>query len=199
MVDFILNSVDTYDTIMDAVWKNIVPENIPRDTLIRRSPPQGVEDLPEMNPSFEGGITDYVAQQIENTELGNAGEELVMKYERDQLIAERPDLAARVEKVLDGKGYDILSFHLDGTEKYIEVKTTSQGESSTFNLTITELIFMKRNVGRIYLYRLYNFDRERNTALFYVLDGDIESKVFTQPMQFKVYKKQMVVSNVISN
>lgn len=48
---------------------------------------------------------------------------------------------------------------------------------------------MKQNVGKLNLYRLYDFNKENNTALFYILDGDIESKIFTQPMQFKVYKK----------
>lgn len=190
MVDFILSSVEIYDMIMDAVWKNIVPEKIPRDTLIRRNPPYGIESLPEINPSFTGGITDYVEQQKENTELGNAGENLVIKYERDLLINERPDLANKIVKVLDGKGYDILSYNSDGSEKYIEVKTTSHGETTPFNLTITELIFMRQNVGKIYLYRLYNFDKELNTSLYYVLDEEIESKVFIQPMQYKVYKKQ---------
>lgn len=189
MVDFINSSVDIYNMIMDAVWKNVVPDKIPKDTLIRRNPPQGIETLPEINPSFTGGFTDYVAQQKENTELGNAGEDLVIKYEKSLLINERPDLAAKVVKVLDGKGYDILSFNLNGNEKYIEVKTTGQGENAAFNLTITELIFMKQNVGKLNLYRLYDFNKENNTALFYILDGDIESKIFTQPMQFKVYKK----------
>lgn len=196
MADFILASVETYDMIMDAVWKNIVPQKVPVDTLIRRNPPQGLEELPELNPSFAGGVTDYVAQQKENTELGKAGEELVLKYERDLLMTERPDLAARVEKVLDGKGYDILSFHADGTEKYIEVKTTTAGDNSTFNLTITELIFFRLNVGKAYLYRLYNYDSGKNTALFYVLDGDIENKILTQPVQFRAYKKNSATETI---
>lgn len=54
MVDFINSSVDIYNMIMDAVWKNVVPDKIPKDTLIRRNPPQGIETLPEINPSFTG-------------------------------------------------------------------------------------------------------------------------------------------------
>ena len=43
----------------------------------------------------------------------------------------RPDLAEKVIHVSqiegDGAGYDIKSFHEDGTVKYIEVKTTRGG------------------------------------------------------------------------
>ena len=127
-------------------------------------------------------------QHSVNTKLGTVGEELVIKYEK-KLLEAYPDLAAKVRKVEDGNGYDILSFHPNEKEKYIEVKTTKGGESTPFDLSINELLFMRLNLNTYFIYRLYNLNEEKRTALFYILDGEVESKILTQPTQFRVFKK----------
>ena len=75
------------------------------------------------------GKTNHEKQQKELKRIGDRGENLVINLERKRLIqAGRPDLAKRVRHVseeTDIEGYDILSFDLDGTFRYIEVKATS--------------------------------------------------------------------------
>lgn len=81
-------------------------------------------------PPFRRKV-DYVALQIENSNLGKLGELLVVEWEKKTLRqCGRQDLASQVEHVSetlgDGVGYDILSFDKYGNEKYIEVKTTKK-------------------------------------------------------------------------
>ena len=188
MLTFINNSIAVYDRIMDAVWNNRITDVLLDDTLLKRDPPSGIAELPHLNPTFDGVTVDYVLQHSVNTKLGTVGEELVIKYEK-KLLEAYPDLAAKVRKVEDGNGYDILSFHPNEKEKYIEVKTTKGGESTPFDLSINELLFMRLNLNTYFIYRLYNLNEEKRTALFYILDGEVESKILTQPTQFRVFKK----------
>jgi hypothetical protein len=188
MLRFITTSVSVYDRIMDAVWNNRVTDVLPEDSLLLRNPPAGIAELPNLNPTFEGVTVDYAAQHAENTKLGTAGEQLVIKHEKE-LLKDYPLLAEQVDKVEDGSGFDVLSFHPNGDKKYIEVKTTKGGETTPFDLSINELLFMRLNLHTYFIYRLYNYNEKKRTALFYILDGEVESKILTQPTQFRVFKK----------
>ena len=86
----------------------------------------------------------------------------------------RPDLADRVRWTAredgDGLGYDVLSYGLDGHERYIEVKTTRLGAETPFYITSAELDFARRRPGQYALYRVYDVLREPR---FFTLEGDI--------------------------
>lgn len=72
---------------------------------------------------------------------GELGEKVVLASERKRLRkSHRADLADSVRWISAesvGEGYDILSYEIDGTERYIEVKT-SIGNSKTFDLSDNE-------------------------------------------------------------
>ena len=53
------------------------------------------------------------------------------------------DKIKHVSKTNDLAGYDILSFNDDGSERYIEVKTTKGGKRTEFYLTANELAYSK--------------------------------------------------------
>ena len=76
-----------------------------------------------------GGVTDFDKRNRRNKLTGNQGEDVVLKAERQRLKrGGRPDLAKDAKRVSeddDAAGFDILSFELDGSEKYIEVKSTT--------------------------------------------------------------------------
>jgi hypothetical protein len=95
---------------------------------------------------------------------GNRGEEIVLRVEKDKLIAvNRHDLAAKVEwlsKNTDGLGYDIESYEtdLDGKNErkiYIEVKATLQNELTPFFISRNELEVSKNKGNDFYLYRVF--------------------------------------------
>ena len=108
--------------------------------------------------SFKGrGQTDYLLKSKKDKKLGELGEELVLDYEKKRLIdAGNKNFADAIEHVSktqgDGTGYDIKSFNLDGTERYIEVKTTKQGIDTEFFMTPNEIAFSELKYQSYFLY-----------------------------------------------
>ena len=80
-----------------------------------------------------------------------------MNYERERLRqAGEKRLGDRVEHVAvakgDGLGYDVLSFDVDGRERFIEVKTTSFGKQTPFFVSRNELEFSDLARDQYHLY-----------------------------------------------
>jgi len=73
-----------------------------------------------------------------------------LEYERWRLIHEgKEGLADKIKWVSqaqgDGLGFDILSRNTNGTDRYIEVKSTKLTKESPFYFTALEYDFSKRN------------------------------------------------------
>ena len=105
------------------------------------------------------------ARAERNRALGKAGEERVLKYERDALTAVgREDLAQQIRWVSeedgDGAGYDIASFDADGRQRLIEVKTTDGWERTPFHISRNELAVSDERREEWCLFRLWNFARK---------------------------------------
>jgi hypothetical protein len=133
-----------------------------------------------------GRHPDYGVLQQENRRRGAQGEELVIDFERDWLRQYgRPDLASRVRWTArddgDGLGYDVLSFDMEGHERYIEVKTTALGEQTPFYITSAELDFAHRHADSYALYRVYDVLSEPR---FFALEGDITHMLELTPMTY---------------
>ncbi len=70
--------------------------------------------------------------EAQNHSLGRSGEEFVVAFERARLeAANKANFADRIEHVSltqgDGIGFDVRSFESNGTDRFIEVKTTAYG------------------------------------------------------------------------
>lgn len=153
-------------------------------------PINGKSQLPEKNYSFQGVTVDYDAENKNCAAIGTGGEELVIFRER-KILTEHglPELAAKVKKVQDGEGYDILSFALDGSPKFIEVKTTTGINTRPFYMSDNEWQFMMRNADNYELHRIYAFDKSIKTGNFFCIKGDLTSVVFTRRSQIEVFIK----------
>ncbi len=102
-------------------------------------------------------------QGARNAKLGLAGELLVLRMERDRLVAAgRGDLASQVVHVAkvegDSAGYDIRSFASDSNFRYIEVKTTSGAATTAFFITPNEIDFSARHPNEYVLLRVFSYD-----------------------------------------
>jgi hypothetical protein len=90
---------------------------------------------------------------------GQLGEKFVLDYERKRLRrAGAPNLADQVRWISResvNAGYDILSFEVDGTNRYIEVKST-QGVGRTIDITKLEWLTAVRENEKYYIYRVVN-------------------------------------------
>jgi hypothetical protein len=97
-------------------------------------------------------------------------------------------LADQVSKMIDGKGYDITSFNEDGSQFYIEVKTTSGNHDAPFDISLNEYLFAERNKNDYKIYRLYNYSDDTNNADFFIIENVLDKLLF-QPIGFKAYHK----------
>lgn len=188
---FIAENTVTYDNLIRIAWGNEEVKEVFTNNLRKCHPSLKThEQLPELKPTFKERETDYIKQAVENKELGDSGEELVINYERKRLRAlGKNELADKVEKMKDGKGYDILSFNEDESPIYIEVKTTTGSHDNPFDISINEYLFAERNKHDYKIYRLYNYSDETNNADFFVIENVIDKLLF-QPTGFKAYHKK---------
>ena len=130
--------------------------------------------------------TNFLEKEQHNRKLGEKGELFVLEYERFSLINfGEKSLAKKVEWVSnsrgDGLGYDILSKNLDGTDKYIEVKTTKLSKEAPFFFSKNELNFSIENESDFNLYRVFNFD---NFPQMFQMKGRYDKFCRVEPQQF---------------
>lgn len=143
--------------------------------------------------NFTPRVINHIQNNMENKRIGDLGEIWVLKQERHFLEENgKNKLASKVKHVAkdrgDGLGYDILSFDLDGKEKFIEVKTTKGRKNSTFFITRNELEKSKIEKNSYFLYRVYEFDEDKETAKLMKIKGDLSS-ICELPINYKVKLK----------
>ena len=134
---------------------------------------------------------DYSVQDEKDRKLGEAGEAAVLEREKKWLIMfGRPDLAEKVIHVSktegDGAGYDIKSFHRDGSGKYIEVKTTRGGISTPFFMSLNEMRFSEIHSSDYVLYRIFDFEIHTKTGKVFHIAGNIKDEAQFEAITFRV-------------
>lgn len=131
----------------------------------------------------------YLEKEQENKSIGFLGEELVIRYERWYLMRiGKESLADKIEwiskDVGDGAGFDILSRKPNGTDKYIEVKSTKLSRETPFFYTRNELEFSTDHSKQFYLYRIFNIEDD---ARMFIKKGDLKSICHSVPISYKGY------------
>ena len=149
----------------------------------RQKAPSVAEPRPMYNPS--GG--NYLEREARNQLLGEVGEQFVVNFERARLIHVGKDtLADRIEQVSmtvgPSAGFDIRSFEEDGSDRFIEAKTTKYGKNTPFFVTPNELRFSQENSSRYFLYRMFRF---RETPRLFVLHGQLDERCILEPSEYK--------------
>lgn len=140
----------------------------------------------------EPGITynpvgiNYLEREARNQSLGEAGEQFIINFERARLIrAGKESLADRIEQISAtvgaSAGFDIKSFEENGSDRFIEAKTTKYGKNTPFFITANELRFSRDNASRYYLYRLFGF---RESPRLFGLYGQLDERCILEPSEF---------------
>lgn len=128
----------------------------------------------------------YLEQEQKNTHLGKLGEELVLDYERWQLkhlgFEQLSKQVTWVAQDDDSAGFDILSRNVDGSHKFIEVKTTRLGKETPFYFSKGELQFSQLSAEDYHLYRV--FDATSNAKIF-MKNGSLDQLCHSEPVQFR--------------
>ena len=130
---------------------------------------------------------DYVRQEALNQSIGDAGEALVLSYERARLRhAGKDHLARNVEHVAktqgDRVGYDIRSYDDTGRDRFVEVKTTRYGRRTPFFISANELRFSEANAPAYHLYRVFDY---REHPKLFTLPGDVARHVRLNPVSYR--------------
>jgi hypothetical protein len=155
---------------------------------------ENILDQEEINSEFkEREITyqpikiNYLEREQNNRKLGEKGEGLIIQYEKWRLTREgKENLADKIEWVSkelgDGMGYDILSKNINGSDRYIEVKTTKLSKETPIYLTSKEVSFASLKQKDFYLYRIFNWEE---SPRFFVRNGKYENFCNLQPNTYK--------------
>lgn len=199
------------DMLRDVVQEQLPPLlDLVAADVVAHQQPIGVDDLlgmrvdpPGNGPASEVGeepaeyvvahrgsrTVNYLQQESLNRSLGDAGEALVMEYERARLRqAGKDQLARNVEQVSktvgDHAGYDIRSYDLAGHDRYVEVKSTRYGKLTPFYISMGEVRFSSANRHAYHLYRLFDF---RRRPKLFMLPGDVRQHVRLDAINYRAH------------
>ena len=172
-----------------AVQQPAVMPTVANFAKVKSDPPQRQHRVSEpVNPLlFKAVKRDYLEREAQNQSLGLAGEEFVVQFEHWRLNAlGAHKLADKVDHISqskgDGLGYDVLSFDADGTERFIEVKTTTFGQATPFFVSRGELALSKGAHEQFHLYRLFAF---RKAPRLFDLKGSLDQHCVLDPVTYR--------------
>ena len=181
--------------IKSAINPNYIPPVVENTSLVEVPPPKPSKNTKKRKPKLSTGTVDWAKREQRNRELGLAGEFFVIEHERNKLIENgRDDLAKQVEHVslLDSSaGYDIQSFDVDGSEIFIEVKTTTGSKSTPFYISKNEVEVSERLGTSYWIYRLFDFKFEVATNSFFGLNGPVKDNFVLTSDTYKATVKNI--------
>jgi hypothetical protein len=130
--------------------------------------------------------TNYLEREQMNSLLGLKGEELAIEYEKWRLIEEKRESFINdikwISKEDDGAGFDILSKNKNGSDRYIEMKTTKLDKETPFFFSRNEFDFAKEKTTAYHLYRIYDFAQKPQ---LFMLNGEYDSICQKEITQYK--------------
>ncbi len=181
-----LNLEKKFETFADEIVVQ-TSNQILFDKVLEEAPSPSI--LEESEPLFKPIKTNYLEKEQNNRLLGELGENFVIDYEKARLMAAgKENLIEKIEwssrERGDGLGYDILSRNDDGSDRFIEVKTTKLAKETPIYLSKNEIGFALKQEKNFYLYRVFDFDK--NPRLF-IKNGKYESYCKIIPQIFKGY------------
>ena len=191
VIDYLTRNINIEEHFRHFADKKIIlPDSILKfEKLIVEAPALSVVSEPSIGYNRNPIKINYLEREQRNQTLGKSGEELVMQFEKWNLSRiGKEKLADQVKWISqeegDGAGFDILSKNLNGTDKYIEVKTTKLGKETPFYFSKNELDFSVQHSSDFHLFRLFNFEQE---AKMFIKNGNLGTICNSVPMTFKGY------------
>lgn len=191
VIDYLLLNRDLELQFKTFADKQVVQpdKEIDFGKLIVAPPAKTVVEEPRPKYSRNPIKVNYLEREQNNRNLGILGEELVLEYEKWHLINYgKEKLAEQIRWISkeegDGAGFDILSRNLNGTDKYIEVKTTKLGKETPIFFSKNELDFSISEKDRYHLYRLFSFEKD---VQMFMLKGSLNQICRPEPISYKGY------------
>lgn len=176
-----------FEKFSDSTVSSKVYEKVDFTDLLDIEAP--ITEKIETISNFRPVKINYLEKEQNNRSLGEKGEQVALDYERWRLTkAGKRNYAGKVEWISknlgDGTGFDIYSKNIDGSDRFIEVKTTKLIKETPIFLTSNELAFSKLKTSNFYLYRFFNFTTKPQ---FFIQQGSYERYCELIPQAFKGY------------
>jgi hypothetical protein len=182
-----IGSLEDLDHLLEQFSESVPePSKSPEFSSWIVSPPESQEDRPMGKTIRQPVKINYLEREQNNKTLGFKGEELAFAFEKKTLFdAGKASLADQIEWISkdqgDGLGFDILSRNLNGTDKYIEVKTTKLSKDSPFFFSSNEFKFSIEQSKNYHLYRIFNFSSQPK---IFTLNGSFDAFCKIEPTNY---------------
>jgi len=175
---------DDVNSVVQAPTVQNILSLLEKPPALDRSSKKDIVREPSSNYSVR---TNYLELEAANKSLGDAGELFVIRFEQARLISlGKSFLADKIEHVAktqgDGAGFDIRSFEVNGSDRFIEVKTTKYGKHSPFFVSANELRFSEKHHDNYHLYRAFQF---RNDPRLFSLPGSVKKNFILSPTEYR--------------
>lgn len=146
-----------------------------------------VNHIQKVRNNFSPQKIEWDAINYKKTETGRQGEEFVIRFETNRIIH-------LSEEQGDGAGFDILSINEDGSDRYIEVKTTKGSENTPFYLSENERAFLEayKDMNCAFIYRVFNFDPDsfnKKGEVKIISAIELFNEYELDPVSYRVVKK----------
>jgi len=189
IIEYLSNNMHIEEKFEYFAEKNIVKNKIDFENLVIKAPTIGFFKEPNQVYKRNPIKVNYLEREQNNNKLGSLGEELVLRYEKWHLIKiGKENLSEKVRWISkeegDGLGFDILSKNTNGSDKYIEVKTTKLGKETPFFFSRNELLFSQVHPNDFHLFRLFNFESD---VKMFTKNGSLDKICNLMPISFKGY------------
>jgi len=180
-----INFENSFESFSNKTPHIVENKKIDFSKLLTTGP--STSEFKETEPTYRPVRINYLEREQFNRSLGESGEKLVLEYERWNLInSGKESLADKVEWVSknigDGTWFDILSKNLNGTDKYIEVKTTKLSKEAPIFLSKNEVSFATKMKDSFLLYRVFNFEK---IPQFFIKRGEYVKYCYLEAQTFK--------------
>jgi hypothetical protein len=193
--EVVANYVHEHFIILEPLFRKFAEEIPVKETYKTVDYRKAISDAPttsevkESKSIYRAVKINFIELEQNNRLLGEKGEEYVVEYERWRLISEGKEaLANSIEWVSkekgDGLGYDILSKNTDGSDRYIEVKTTKLTKETPFFVSRREVNFASDHAAFFYFFRVFDFG---DNTHFFIKQGRYEDFCQLKPVTFKGY------------
>jgi len=188
--EYIYEYISFYDEL-EALMKEKLKKEHTFSGLVLGNVPDSTKSYVDRERNYKGFDIDWGKRNRNSEKLGKSGEKLVKEFEIQKLLnLGFVDLSKQVEKVKDGRGFDILSYDKNKDEIFIEVKTTKSNSDEPFYLSINEREFCKENTEQYFVYRLYNYSYLNKSANHYILTAQELLNLTLTSISFEVSKKK---------
>lgn len=179
---------NSFQLFADAA-PNVIESNIKFDLFVEEAPTRQPVFHDVSSPTYRTIVKkNYIELEQANKIIGTSGEKLVMDYEKWRLINEgKESLVDKIEWVSqqgDGHGFDILSKNSNGSDRYIEVKSTKLTKEAPFFFSKNEFDFSADHRTNYYLYRVFNL---RQDPKLFIHAGSFDELCNYEAVNFKGY------------